>query len=175
MCAKKEILKFDVVWEDCIQEETRVANREALLKEDDQSLATHAKRRRTQPNFKKGNHKESQPPKRFQRIRESFPKRDYSKFQCFNCDKVGHIAINCPLKKEEYKKRNNNKRHREHLAEDKDEEEEEEGPWRKQAREEDAEEYVLFSALSGFVTPGEHTWLIDSDDSKHIIGQNKIM
>ena len=48
MCARKESMKFDVVWEDCIQEEIRVANREALLKEDDQALATHTKRRRGQ-------------------------------------------------------------------------------------------------------------------------------
>ena len=59
MCARKESLKFDTVWEDCIQEEARVANREALLKEDDQALATHMKRKISQPNFKKGNHKES--------------------------------------------------------------------------------------------------------------------
>ena len=45
MCARKEIMKFDIVWEDCIQEEARVANREALLKEYDQALATHTKRR----------------------------------------------------------------------------------------------------------------------------------
>ena len=45
-------MKFGVVWEDCIQEETRVANREALLKEDDQALATHTKKRRSQSNFK---------------------------------------------------------------------------------------------------------------------------
>ena len=32
MCARKESLKFDIVWEDCIQEEARVSNREALLK-----------------------------------------------------------------------------------------------------------------------------------------------
>ena len=49
-------MMFEVVWEDCIQEEIRVANREALLKEDDQALATHTKkRRRNQPIFKKGN------------------------------------------------------------------------------------------------------------------------
>ena len=92
MCSKKESMKFDIVWEDCILEEARVANREALLKEDDQALATHTKRRRSRPNFKKGNHKESQPPRRFQRTRESLPKRDYSSVQCFHCDKVGHVA-----------------------------------------------------------------------------------
>ena len=70
------------------------------------------------------------------------------------------------MKKEEYKKRNNNKRCHAHLDEDEDEE----GPQRKQAREEDAEEYVLFSALSGSVTPGEDTWLIDSGASKHMTG-----
>ena len=86
MCARKESMKFDIVSEDCIQEEARVANREALVKEYDQALATHTKRRRIQPKFKKGNHRESQPPRRFQRTRESFPK-DYSNLQCFHCDK----------------------------------------------------------------------------------------
>ena len=42
-------MQFDVIWEDCIQEETRVENREALLKADDQPLATHTKIRRGNP------------------------------------------------------------------------------------------------------------------------------
>ena len=46
MCVRKESMKFDIVWEDCIQEEARVANREALLKEDDQALAIHTKKRK---------------------------------------------------------------------------------------------------------------------------------
>ena len=36
-------MKFYIVWEDCIQEEARVANREALLREYDRALATHTK------------------------------------------------------------------------------------------------------------------------------------
>ena len=67
MCARKEGMKFDIVWEDCIQEETRVANREALLKEDDQALATHTKRRRSHT-------KESQPPRRIQRTERNSSK-----------------------------------------------------------------------------------------------------
>ena len=59
LCARKESMKFDIVWEDCIQEEARVANREALLKEDDQDLATHTKREKSLSNFKKESHKES--------------------------------------------------------------------------------------------------------------------
>ena len=79
------------------------------------------------------------------------------------------------MKKEEYKKRNNNKRHLAHLVEDEDEEQEKEGPRRKQAKEEDAKEYVLFSALFGSVTPGEDTWLIDSGASKHMTRKKKTL
>ena len=68
---------------------------------------------------------------------EGNKKKDYSNFQCYNCHKIGHIARECPLKKEEYKKKNN-KRHHAHLVEYQYEEEEEEGPRRKQAKEEDA-------------------------------------
>ena len=51
-------MKFDIVWEDCIQEEARVDNREALLREDDQALAAHTKEI-NQSNFKKSNHNHS--------------------------------------------------------------------------------------------------------------------
>ncbi len=64
ICARKEKLKFEV-WEKCIQEETRVANREALLKEDDHALKTHARKVRGRPQFKREANKESQPPRKF--------------------------------------------------------------------------------------------------------------
>ena len=84
MCARKESMKFDVVWEDCIQEDTRVENRESLLKEYDQDLATHSKRRRSQSNFKRINFKESQTPRRIQRRRENPPDKDYYGFLMFS-------------------------------------------------------------------------------------------
>ena len=65
-------MKFGIVWEYCIQEEARVANREALLREDDQALTTHTKGRK-ESNFKKSNHKPSK--KKFQKN-----KKDYSKY-----------------------------------------------------------------------------------------------
>jgi hypothetical protein len=44
MCARTKKLKFDNLWEECIQEETRVANQEPLLvRYEDQTLATHTK------------------------------------------------------------------------------------------------------------------------------------
>ena len=43
LCARKESMNFDIVWEDCIQEEAKVADRESLLIEDDQALSFHTK------------------------------------------------------------------------------------------------------------------------------------
>ena len=146
-------MEFDIAWEYCIKEECRVANRESLLKEDDQALATHTKRRK-QSNFKKDSHKEYRPPNKFQKKRDNSQKRDYSKYQCYNCHKIGHLARECPLKK------NTNKRQHAHLAEDEDEEEEE-----RPRKRQDVEEYVLLFALSGSVIPREDTWLIDSGAS----------
>jgi hypothetical protein len=57
ICARTEKLKFDSLWEECIQEETRVVNREALLARDDaQALATHTKGGRKKPYFQKETH-----------------------------------------------------------------------------------------------------------------------
>jgi hypothetical protein len=102
ICARMEKLKFDSLWEECIQEETSVANREALLaRDDDQALATHTKRGRNKPYFQKETHKEPQPPNNFNN-KESHPRRfqkkgqrrerDYSSVQCYHCDKMGHIV-----------------------------------------------------------------------------------
>ena len=45
VCARKEKLQFDNFWEECVQEEARVANREAILREDEgQALASHTKK-----------------------------------------------------------------------------------------------------------------------------------
>jgi hypothetical protein len=131
---KKEKLQFDSLWEECVQEEARVANREAiLLRDDDQALATHAKGGKRRSHFQKETHfhkeshspkrfthfhKESHPPKRFHKYHKGQRKeKDFSSYQCYHCEKMGHIAKNCPAKKEEYKKRNN-KRHHAHAAED---------------------------------------------------------
>jgi hypothetical protein len=40
---------------------------------------------------------------------------------------------------------------------------------------ENIEDYVLFSALSGSVSPGEDTWLIDSGASNHMTSQRDIL
>jgi hypothetical protein len=60
---------------------------------------------------------------------------------------MGHIAKNCLARKEEYKKRN--KRHHAHTVEY-------EEPPTKMIKKQ-IEDYVLISALSGSVSPGEDT------------------
>jgi hypothetical protein len=108
ICARKEKLLFDSLWEECIQEESREANREALLSRDeDQALATHTKGGRKKSYFQKETHKESHPQNKFSH-KESQPKRfqkkgqrkerDYSSVQCYHCDKMGHIARHCPAR-----------------------------------------------------------------------------
>jgi hypothetical protein len=76
-----------------------------------------------------------------------------------------HIAKNCPAIREEYKKRN--KRHHAYTVEY-------EEPPTKMIKEQ-IEDYVLISALSGLMSPGEDTCLIDSGASKHMTGQRDIL
>jgi hypothetical protein len=71
----------------------------------------------------------------------------------------------CPARREEYKRKN--KRHHSHAIEY-------EEPPKKMIKER-IEDYVLISTLSGSVSPGEDTWLIDSGASKHMKGQRYIL
>ena len=81
--AIKEKLQFDSLWEEFVQEEARVANREAvLLKDDDQALVAHAKGGKRRSHFKKETHphKESHSLNKFIH-KESHPPRRLQKFQ----------------------------------------------------------------------------------------------
>jgi hypothetical protein len=69
---------------------------------------------------------------------------------------MGHKANNCPVRREEYKRKH--KRQHAHIAEY------EEPPMKM------IKDHVLISALSGSVSPGEDTWLIDNGASKHMKG-----
>jgi hypothetical protein len=92
-----------------------VANREAiLLRDEDQALTVYAKGGKGKSHFQKETHfhKDSHSPKRFQKYHKGQRrKKDFSFYQCYHCDKMGHIAKNCPSRREEYKKRNNKRHH----------------------------------------------------------------
>jgi hypothetical protein len=65
ICARKEKLNFESLWEECVQEEARVDNREALLSRDEyQSLDTHTKGGRTRSYFQKETPLRSLTPKK---------------------------------------------------------------------------------------------------------------
>ena len=87
----------------------------------------------------------------------------------YTCDEIGYYARNCPMNKNGSKKKRKSKiRHHAHTAKDDD-------PPRKRVRQESEDsssedEYVLISTLMGIVTHGSKDWLIDSGDSKHMIG-----
>jgi hypothetical protein len=81
VCGRKEKLQFESLWEECIQEETRVDNREALLaRDDDQALTTHKKGGRKKPYFKRESHREPQPSNKFNN-QESHPRNFQKKGQ----------------------------------------------------------------------------------------------
>jgi hypothetical protein len=78
---------------------------------------------------------------------------------------MGHIVKFNPSRQEEYKRKH--KRHHAHVVED-------EEPPAKMIREQ-IKDHVLISTLSGSVTLGEDTWIIDSGASKHMMGQRDIL
>jgi hypothetical protein len=147
-----------------------VANREAiLLRDKDQALHAHDKGGKGKNHFKKDTyfHKKYHSLERLQKYHKGQKKGKYfSSYPCYHCDKMGHIAKNCLTRREEYK-RINKKRHNAHAVED------DEPP--KKLSKEEIGDYVLFSTLSGSVTYGEATWLIDSGASKHMTSQQDIL
>jgi hypothetical protein len=78
---------------------------------------------------------------------------------------MGHIAKFFLARREEYNRKH--KRIHAHVVED-------EEPPTKMIREQ-IKDHVLISVLSGSVTPGEDTWVIDRGASKHMMGQRNIL
>jgi len=107
ICSRKKLTKFNRLWEDCTQEEARVAAREEKLANDDQALAAHAGKDKCK--------KEVHHHKKFHKGKKS--QRDYSSYKCYIFHKMGHIARNCPNAKDHVRK-GKNKRHHAHAVED---------------------------------------------------------
>ena len=158
ICARKKLVKFSRLWEECFQEEARIAAREEKMGSEDQALTVHSKshsksnKRRPHSSRGKHSHKDN-------------TRRDVSRIICSTCDETGHYARNCPDKQKIVRK-SNKRRHHAHAAEDDE-------PSRKRSRYESEyssskDEYVLISALTGNITHGSDDWLIDS--SKHMTG-----
>ena len=74
---------------------------------------------------------------------------------------MGHIARYCSLKKDQFKKKN--WKYHAHATEENESDKE-----RTAKNEDSSEEYVLISSLTGSITHGSDTCLIDIGASKHM-------
>jgi hypothetical protein len=77
-------------------------------------------------------------------------KKDASKVRCYSCQKLGRYAFQCPHRKE-------NGKHQAHATDT-------------ETKESKDEEYVFVSTLTGTITQGSDSWLVDSSASKHMTG-----
>jgi hypothetical protein len=129
ICSRRKLTKFSRLWEDCTQEEARLeARKEKIESNEDQALTAHIRKGK--------NKKEVHSHKRFQKPHKGQDShKDLSSFRCFICQKMGHIARNCPQAKDQDKTRKF-KRHHAHFAG-------EDEPDRKRTKEDDPDELYL--------------------------------
>ena len=103
ICAKRNLVTFSRLWEECSQEEAQIAAREEKMRSEDQALTVHSKKNRRDYHHSKGKH----------------PHSRITQLRCLNFDEIGHYAKNCPRnKRNSHKKKNNKRRHHAHAAED---------------------------------------------------------
>ena len=161
ICARRKLTKFNKLWEECLQEEGRISNKEERLNDNEyQALVTHSKNER---NKRKSQGSPSRRPPDFKRGKR--PRNDYSSFECYSCHKMGHIARNFPLKKDRFKKKN--QKYHAHAAEENESDKE-----RARENEDSTKEYVLNSSLTRSISHGSNTWIIDSDASNNMTSHN---
>ena len=112
ICARKKLISFNKLWEECSQEGARLVAREEKMGNEDQALTAHTKGSK----FKRErshNKKHSHPHHK---------NKDLSNVQCFECNEKGHFASDCPNRKKDNnfnnKKKKNNRRYHAHVADD---------------------------------------------------------
>ena len=94
ICARRKITKFEKIWEERVQEEGRIINREEKLNEYEyQDLSTHTKNGR----FKRKSQGSS--PKISTNSTKK-TRRDYTYFECYSCHNMRHIYRYFPLNKD---------------------------------------------------------------------------
>ena len=56
ICARKKLVKFSRMWEECSQEEARIVAREEKMGSEYQALTVHSKKSRRENHHHQGNH-----------------------------------------------------------------------------------------------------------------------
>ena len=133
--SRKKLFKFSGLWEECSQEEVRIAAREENMGSEYQALMVHSKSTKRRSHHPRGKHYHKDNTRKY-----------FFRFICYTCDEARHYAKNCP-KKQKLTKRRNKRRHHAHVVEDDE-------PSRKRSRYESEDsssedEYVLISTLIG--------------------------
>ena len=159
ICARKKLVKFSKLWEECSQEEARIVAQEENMGSKDQYLIVHSKKSR----------RSSHHPSNKNLHQRDNTRKYLSKLRCYTCDERGHFAKDYPRnkinshKKKGNKRRGNNRIHHAHAIEDDE-------PFTKRSKKESDdsssdEEYVLISSFTGTITHGCNDWIIDSGAS----------
>ena len=100
ICARRKLTKFNKLWEECVQQEGRLVNREEKLNEDeDEPLDVHTRNGRNKWKDRGYPTSISLEMKRGNTFKE-----DYSSYEFYTFHKLGHISKNCPLNKKQVQK-----------------------------------------------------------------------
>ena len=138
ICARRKLINFNRLWEECSQEEAQIVSREEKMGSEDQALTVHFKKSKRDYHHPKGKHSHQ---------------KGSSKLRCYTCDEIGHFTRHCPMNKNGSNKKKNSKiKHHVETSEDDD-------PPRKRVKQESEDssskdEYVLISTLIGNITHG---------------------
>ncbi|XP_059069262.1 retrovirus-related Pol polyprotein from transposon RE1 isoform X1 [Cryptomeria japonica] len=144
--ARSKYPKFERLRDDCLQEESRLNKVGIKQKNIDEDLQV------LNTNINK-KYKKKQFRKRKAKQGKNTSKKDLSHVQCYRCDKCGHYVANCPEKGKQAT-----------FAKVK-----------KSRKENDSENYVLYSALTSHTSNKSNSWVIDSGSSRHITGFREIL
>ena len=73
ICARKKLVKFSRLWEECSQEEARIAAREEKMGNEDQALTVHSRKGRREKHHHQGKHSHQ---------------KGSSKLRCYRCVEI---------------------------------------------------------------------------------------
>ena len=105
ICARKKLVNFSKLWEECSQEEAWIAAQEEKMESEYQAFMVHSKSTKRRYHHSRGKYYHKDNTRKY-----------LSRIICYTCDESGHYARNGP--KKQNKKRSNKRRHHAHDVED---------------------------------------------------------